>query len=88
MRPTTTRLFSALAPVYNAASTSCAGSSKSSAVAASLPPVRYHIFRNPVPYPIGLRVQNELIEYRLGRKAHGGGRNDIVLLLGESCSDL
>jgi hypothetical protein len=29
-------------------------------------------------------VQNELIEYRLARKAEGGGKNDIVLLLGKS----
>jgi len=85
MRTTTSRLFSALAPVYNAASSpSCATSSKSSAAAASLPPIRYHVFRNPLPYPIGLRVQNELIEYRLARKAEGGGKNDIVLLLGKS----
>lgn len=51
----------------------------------SLPPIQYHIFAEPLPYPIGLRLQNEIIDRRLAARANDPkkGRQDILLLLGE-----
>ena len=47
-----------------------------------LPRIRYHIFEQPLPYTIGLKLQNDIIEKRLRWKEAGGGKDDIVLLLG------
>lgn len=57
-----------------------------------LPPIRYHIFREPLPYPVGLKVQADIIDRRLavrgnGEKGKGKGKEgmqDVLLLLGES----
>ena len=53
---------------------------------ASLPPIRYHIFQNPLPYPTGLNLQNQIIDRRLASRegSPGGGRHDILLLLGNA----
>lgn len=78
MFTTPSRLFQAARPVWNAACTS-SGPSKGK----GLPAIRYHVFKNPLPYPTGLKVQTELLDYRLARKAQGGGKNDIILMLGK-----
>ncbi|RXK34740.1 lipoyl(octanoyl) transferase [Tremella mesenterica] len=47
-----------------------------------LPAIRYHIFRQPLPYPLGLKLQEKVIDARLGRKEKGAGvTQDIVFLL-------
>jgi len=58
--------------------------SSSSRSTAKLPPVRYHIFRTPLPYPIGLKLQNDIIESRLAarEKDASRGKQDVLLLLG------
>ncbi|WVF67589.1 lipoyl(octanoyl) transferase [Kwoniella sp. CBS 6097] len=51
----------------------------------SLPPLRYHIFREPLPYPLGLKLQNDIIDVRLEAKKRdpvgSRGKGDVVLLL-------
>ncbi|EIW68449.1 hypothetical protein TREMEDRAFT_18004, partial [Tremella mesenterica DSM 1558] len=47
-----------------------------------LPAIRYHIFRQPLPYPLGLKLQEKVIDARLGRKEKGVRvTQDIVFLL-------
>ena len=55
---------------------------------AGLSPVRYHIFKTPLAYPLGLELQNGVVQERLRRKRDGtGGKTDILFLLGEcDCS--
>lgn len=48
----------------------------------SLSPLRYHIFTEPLPYPIGLKLQHDIINRRLKLKSDGMGSDDIVLFLG------
>lgn len=51
---------------------------------AGLSPVRYHIFKTPLAYPLGLELQNGVVQERLKRKREGkGGKTDILFLLGE-----
>ena len=77
---TAPKLFKAVPPVWNAA---CKTSASTSRAGKGLPAIRYHVFKNPLPYPTGLKVQTELIDYRLARKAEGGGKHDVVLMLGK-----
>lgn len=50
-------------------------------------PIAYHYFPRPLPYEIGLKLQNDIIDRRLEAKAKDPesdvARQDIVLLLGE-----
>lgn len=51
---------------------------------APLPPVRYHIFQTPLPYPAGLELQQRVIEGRLKRRGEGGSSaQDVMFLLGK-----
>jgi hypothetical protein len=59
-------------------STTCSSSS-----ATTLSPLRYHIFSEPLPYLIGLKLQHEIIDRRLKLKAKKQQTDDIVLLLGK-----
>ena len=59
----------------------CSSSSGSSSK--SLSPLRYHIFQEPLPYPIGLRLQHEIIDRRLRMKKEGKQTDDIILFLGK-----
>lgn len=50
----------------------------------ALPPVRYHIFRTPLPYPQGLDLQHRVIEGRLQRREKGeSSAQDVMFLLGK-----
>lgn len=62
----------------------CAINSTSQA-ASRLLPIKYHVFRNPLPYPLGLILQNDIIDRRLERKAQDPSRpsQDIILFLGQ-----
>ncbi|KAK4684075.1 hypothetical protein P7C73_g6130, partial [Tremellales sp. Uapishka_1] len=44
----------------------------------TLLPIRYHIFRTPLPYSVGLNLQNDIIDLRLKARE---GSSDILLLL-------
>lgn len=44
-----------------------AADSPAAKAAQSLPPILYHLFRAPLPYPIGLKLQNSIIDRRLAR---------------------
>ncbi|WVR09400.1 lipoyl(octanoyl) transferase [Kwoniella sp. DSM 27419] len=50
-----------------------------------LPPLRYHILQEPLPYPVGLKLQNDIIDARLAAKARdpvgSKGHGDVVLML-------
>lgn len=48
-----------------------------------LKPIRYHIFKEPLPYPIGLKLQHDIVDFRLSKKDKGGGKDDIILFLGK-----
>lgn len=61
----------------------------------NLPPVRYHLFREPLPYPVGLKLQSDIIDRRLALRDAGKGKGraegsgnpgsqDVLLLLGKS----
>jgi hypothetical protein len=77
---TAPRFFKAISPIFNATCSTAASSIKAGK---ELPAIRYHVFKNPLPYPTGLKVQTELIDYRLARKAQGGGKHDVILMLGK-----
>lgn len=63
---------------------SSAGPSCSTKRTVHLPPARYHIFKEPLPYTIGLKLQNDIIDKRLKLKADGKrGDQDIILFLGK-----
>jgi len=51
---------------------------------ATLPPVRYHIFKNPLPYPVGLKLQSDVLDARFKHreKNSDGGRQDVLFMLG------
>ena len=77
MRPTLT--------LRNAIGAACSGDAAASSSKINLPPIRYHIFRNPLPYPTGLKLQNDIIDRRLKRKEREPERRsgqDVLLLLG------
>ncbi|TYJ53146.1 lipoyl(octanoyl) transferase [Cryptococcus floricola] len=63
--------------------TSC--STSSAKPAPSLPAIRYHIFKEPLPYPVGLKLQNDIIDVRLEAKKKdpvgSKGLGDVLLLL-------
>jgi hypothetical protein len=59
-------------------STTCSSNSST-----TLSPLRYHIFSEPLPYLIGLKLQHEIIDRRLKLKAKKQQTDDIVLLLGK-----
>ncbi|WRT68635.1 lipoyl(octanoyl) transferase [Kwoniella shivajii] len=65
-------------------SATCAKPSSSS-TSSSFPPLRYHIFNEPLPYPVGLKLQNDIIDVRLKAKKEdpvgSRGTGDVVLLL-------
>lgn len=71
-------------------STSCApsyiyGRPSAKALKAAIPPIRAHILSEPLPYPVGLKLQGDIIDARLRRREKGeGGRQDVLLLLGTS----
>jgi hypothetical protein len=58
------------------------------------PPIAYHFLNTPIPYDIGLQLQEDIVdartEWRSRRKAVAGtemtqdGQGDVVLLLGKS----
>lgn len=50
---------------------------------ATLPPVRTHIFRNPLPYPLGLKLQGDVLDARFRARESGGGSQDMLFMLGE-----
>ncbi|WVW85361.1 lipoyl(octanoyl) transferase [Kwoniella bestiolae CBS 10118] len=60
-------------------------SSSCATPSSSLPPLRYHIFRAPLPYPVGLKLQNDIIDVRLKAKRDdpvgSRGKGDVVLML-------
>lgn len=71
------------------------GNPSEKAVASRLPPIRAHILREPLPYPVGLKLQNDIIDLRLKRRETGaagakagvdgggkGGKVDVMLLVG------
>jgi hypothetical protein len=60
------------------ASTACSSNSST-----TLSPLRYHIFSEPLPYLIGLKLQHDIIDRRLKLKAKNQQTDDIVLLLGK-----
>lgn len=73
------RVFGARRYSAAASATSCsAGPSNST----SLSPLRYHIFSEPLPYPIGLKLQHDIIDRRLRLKREGKQTDDVVLFLG------
>jgi hypothetical protein len=50
----------------------------------ALPPVRYHVFHTPLPYPQGLELQHRVIEGRLQRRERGeSSAQDVMFLLGK-----
>lgn len=50
-----------------------------------LAPVRYHVFRTPLEYTLGLELQSGVVAERLRRKREGsGGTTDVLFLLGAS----
>lgn len=65
---------------------SCSTASSSVSASSSLPPLRYHVFKEPLPYPVGLKLQNDIIDRRLMAKSKdpigSKGLGDVVLLLG------
>ncbi|KAL7420635.1 hypothetical protein Q5752_004586 [Cryptotrichosporon argae] len=77
-RPTA-RVLNLVQPALGAA---CGGRVKTAAGAA-LPPVRVHFLREPIPYPIGLKLQNDIIDARLAARARdpARGKSDVLLLL-------
>ncbi|WVQ95165.1 lipoyl(octanoyl) transferase [Kwoniella sp. CBS 9459] len=82
-----------LGPASSSSSSSSASISASSSTTScydssstpSLPAMRYHIFREPLPYPLGLKLQNDIIDVRLEAKKKdpvgSRGKGDVVLLL-------
>ncbi|TXT08861.1 hypothetical protein VHUM_02989 [Vanrija humicola] len=50
---------------------------------AHLPPVRYHIFAEPLPYPVGLKLQQRVIDERLAARKTDpkAGKQDVLFLL-------
>ncbi|WWC63557.1 lipoyl(octanoyl) transferase [Kwoniella dejecticola CBS 10117] len=64
-------------------SASC--SSPASSSKSILPPLRYHIFSEPLPYLVGLKLQNDIISTRLKAKAKdpvgSRGKGDVILML-------
>ncbi|WWC90463.1 lipoyl(octanoyl) transferase [Kwoniella dendrophila CBS 6074] len=60
-------------------------STTNSSASSSLPPLKYHIFKEPLPYPVGLKLQNDIINVRLKAKKDdpvgSRGEGDVVLML-------
>ncbi|WVO21376.1 lipoyl(octanoyl) transferase [Cryptococcus decagattii] len=79
------RLFSSNARNFSLGPASCPTASSSISASSSLPPLRYHIFKEPLPYPVGLKLQNDIIDRRLVAKSKdpigSTGLGDVVLLL-------
>ncbi|KGB76301.2 lipoyl(octanoyl) transferase [Cryptococcus deuterogattii R265] len=79
------RLFSNNARNLSLGPASCPTASSSVSASSSLPPLRYHIFKEPLPYPVGLKLQNDIIDRRLAAKSKdligSKGLGDVVLLL-------
>ncbi|WVQ79679.1 lipoyl(octanoyl) transferase [Cryptococcus sp. DSM 104549] len=75
------RSLSLLGPATPSCSTSTAAASAS----AKLPPIRYHVFKEPLPYPVGLKLQTDIIDRRLEAKKNdpvgSRGLGDVLLLL-------
>lgn len=48
--------------------------------------MRHHVFSTPLPYLVGLKLQNDIIDMRLAAKAKDAmdpvARQDVLLLLG------
>ncbi|BEJ10746.1 hypothetical protein CspHIS471_0101680 [Cutaneotrichosporon sp. HIS471] len=73
-----------LAPAGTPAGAACPGTSSKTVPQkpSPLPPVRYHIFRSPLPYPQGLELQHRVIEGRLQRRERGeSSAQDVMFLL-------
>ncbi|CAK9785379.1 lipoyltransferase [Cutaneotrichosporon oleaginosum] len=78
------RLSRTLAPRLLAPAQACPGTSSKTVPQkdAALPPVRYHVFRTPLPYPQGLELQHRVIEGRLQRRERGeSSAQDVMFLL-------
>lgn len=78
---TAARLLSTSARRFNA----CSGAASTAPVPSELP-VAVHHFRRPLPYPVGLQLQNDIIDLRLAEKARDlestVARQDVMLMLG------
>lgn len=48
----------------------------------SLAAVRYHIFREPIPYQIGLKLQHDIVQNRLANRGKDKAGDDVILFLG------
>ena len=81
MFASSSKLIQASRSFLNAAA--CPTSSKAGLRGSQLPPIQYHIFKEPLPYPIGLDLQTRLLDYRISQKEKGGGKDDVLLLLGK-----
>lgn len=82
MRSSVVRFFSASTRARSLLATSCAPKMAPE----GLPAVRHHVFRTPLPYLVGLKLQNDIIDMRLAAKAKDAmdpvARQDVLLLLG------
>ncbi|KAK8854581.1 lipoyl(octanoyl) transferase [Kwoniella newhampshirensis] len=76
---------SSSSPSSSLLSPACAVPSSSASRGIKLPPLRYHVFKEPIPYPVGLKLQNDIIDRRLAAKTKdpvgSRGVGDLVLLL-------
>ncbi|WVO14543.1 lipoyl(octanoyl) transferase [Cryptococcus depauperatus] len=73
---TSSRLFALKSPALCSSSTNAAP---------TLSSIRYHIFKEPLPYPVGLKLQNDIIDARIEAKLKdpigSRGIGDVILLL-------
>lgn len=51
-------------------------------VVSTLGPARYHVFREPLPYQIGLKLQHDIVDYKLSRRDSEQPPQDVILFLG------
>lgn len=86
MRSSLTRLFGATATAHARSLLSTPTSCAPKSTPEGLPAVRHHVFKTPLPYLVGLKLQNDIIDLRLAAKAHNPmdavARQDVLLLLG------
>lgn len=76
MRLSLPRLVRSTPPLHSLLGSSCAP------LPPALPPVRYHVFPSPLPYPTGLALQTGVIKNRLAARAAGKpGNQDVLFLL-------
>lgn len=51
-------------------------------IASNLRPARYHVFREPLPYDIGLKLQHDIVDYKLASRDSDQPGQDVILFLG------